>query len=143
MNKLLLYVTGIIVLAFVITFPTRDRRGIVDQIRLKVGAKDLVSKQTLRDLASEQRRKAGKKGNKFATDSATTLLDRQERLNKSVTFYCNQEFSRPTCTQWLTYCGESCRTLVNSQTWNTIMNPRRPASVTHRSQTVAARSRGR
>jgi hypothetical protein len=144
MNKILLWFTGLVMVAFVFTFPTRDRRGVVDRIRLQVGAKHLVSKKTLLEVAAEEREAARKSGRKIASDagrfdprSGTSPLDRQNRLNRSVTYYCNEDFNRQACAQWLNYCGESCRMLVRPDTWSSMTTVRKPAART-RTQAVAA-----
>jgi hypothetical protein len=111
MNKLLLWLTGIILVAFVFTFPTRDRRGTLDSIRMKVGATNAVSKTTLKELASQKGRKLASAGNP---------MERQEKLNRSVTYYCNESFNRQACGHWLNHCGEMCRMLVSPSTWNTM-----------------------
>lgn len=145
-NKLLLWFTGIVLLAFVFTFPTRDRRATVDRIRMQVGAKHLVSKQTLQQVALEQRMAATKNARKPASDTskldprgATTLVERQERLNKTITLYCNEDFNRQACAQWLNYCGESCRMLVKPDTWSAIM-VRKPVKAVARTPAKASRS---
>lgn len=51
LQKSLLGLTVLLVLAFVFTFPTRDRRRTIDSIRMKVGAENAVSQTTRKEWA--------------------------------------------------------------------------------------------
>ncbi len=123
-QKMLLYFTGLLTLAFVFTFPTRDRRGMVDRIRLQVGAEDLVSKQTLKEIAKE---KAANKSRGPATAAMaqrrmtgkgwTTVKETPRNHTRSVAYYCNEKYNKTSCGQALNSCGDSCRGLVRKDLW--------------------------
>lgn len=126
-QKWLLIFTVLIVAAFVFTWPTRDRRGMIDRIRLQVGAGHLVSKKTLKEIAAEERA-AGRRPASAAIKldaraqarGKNSAEDQKDRLVRSVTFYCNQEYDRTACAQWLNYCGESCKMLVRPDMWSNL-----------------------
>ena len=130
-QKFLLLFTGSVMLAFLFTFPTRDRRGMVDRIRLKVGAENLVSKRTLKEIAAEQKA-TGRKPSSTAKFDPKALArghnsakDNKQRMINSVAFYCNKEYDRSACAQWLNYCGESCKLMVQKDLWTKLAsNPR-------------------
>ncbi len=133
LQKWLLIFTGVVMAAFLFTFPTRDRRGMVDRIRLKVGAENLVSKRTLKEIAAEEKAagKVRKPSNtskfdpKAVARGHNTSADQQQRAIASVAFYCNKEYDRTSCAQWLNYCGESCKLLVQKDLWTKLAsNPR-------------------
>lgn len=124
-QKMLLYFTGLLTLAFVFTFPTRDNRGVVDRVRLKVGAEDLVSKQTLKEIAKEN--SAGKNRGPATAAMAqrrmtgkgwTTVKPAAPRNHtRSVAYYCNEKYNKASCGQALRACGTSCKSLVRKDLW--------------------------
>lgn len=121
MNRALLIFTGLVLLAFVFTFPTRDRRQTIDKIRMHVGAQDAISKTTLKEMAKE-RNKSRKPASleKVADKKAyarggNSVAEQHQRILNSVNFYCNQEYDRASCSQWLKYCGPSCNSMVHKE----------------------------
>jgi len=151
-QKWLLIFTGIVMFAFLFTFPTRDRRGIVDRIRLKVGADHLVSKKTLKEMAEQEAKNS--RGRKPVAVADTRKLDQkalargqnspaqqQARMQYNVSLYCNKSFDATACSQWLNTCGESCRLLVRQDLWSKF-TARRPV-VPAPSRTVATKNKGR
>ncbi len=124
-QKFLLYFTGLIMLAFIFTWPTKDRRGMIDRIRLQVGAENLVSKQTLKEIARE---KAAASGRGPATVGAmaqrkmkgkgwTTVKETPRNHTRSVAYYCNEVYNKSSCGQALKSCGDSCKSLVRKDLW--------------------------
>lgn len=123
-QKFLLFFTGAVVLAFVFTFPTRDRRGMVDRIRLHVGAEELVSKQTLKEIAKEKAAKTrgvatvGAMAPKKMTGKGwTTIKETPRNHTRSVAYYCNEVYNKNNCGQALKACGDDCKNLVRKDLW--------------------------
>lgn len=144
-QKGLLIFTVLVMAAFLFTFPTRDRRGTIDRIRLKVGAGHLVSKETLKAMAAadktQKRRPVAdtkKLDQRALARGHNSPAEQKARMEYNVSFYCNKSFDATACAQWLNTCGESCRLLVSQDLWSKI-NVRRPANLLK----TAARSRGR
>lgn len=121
MNRALLIFTGLVMFAFLFTFPTRDRRQTLDKIRLHVGAENAVSRQTQIELAKE--RAKGRKpaslekvaDKKAYARGGNSAAEQHQRVLSSVNFYCNQEYDRNACAQWMKYCGPSCSTMGHKE----------------------------
>ncbi|MGE4130109.1 MAG: hypothetical protein AB7F86_00640 [Bdellovibrionales bacterium] len=153
-QKLLLWFTGILVLVFVFTFPTKDRRGTIDRIRMKVGAKELVSERTLEQIAKEEAAKRGKlkilrstsENSEQALSEAILKTERALMLRTNVEQHCNKKFHRGACSQWLTSCGEACQLIVHKQTWTQLMgnsNVAKAKKTTTKRRSVAKRTNGK
>lgn len=133
-QKWLLIFTVLTVAAFIFTFPTRDRRGTIDRIRMKVGAEHLVSKNTLKEIQAEEvaagKRKPGptaKLDRKALARGKNSPAEVKARFEKYVSHYCNKDYDATACAQWLNSCGQSCRLLVRQDLWSK-MTGRKPAS---------------
>lgn len=86
-QKWLLGITAVLVLAFVFTFPTRDRRKTIDAIRMKVGAEDVVSKTTRREMAQakiEARKKLRHNSKQRQPASARGRVQAQNDVKRKV-----------------------------------------------------------
>lgn len=125
-QKFLLYFTGLIMLAFIFTWPTRDRRGMIDRIRLHVGAEDLVSQQTIKEIAKEKALASGRKPaatvamaqRRMTGKGWTTVKETPRSHTRNVAYYCNEQYNKSNCGQALRSCGESCRGLVRKDLWS-------------------------
>lgn len=121
LQKGLLIFTGLIMLAFFFTFPTRDRRGTIDQIRLKVGAEHLVSKQTLKAIEREKNKGRAPASLQSVADKKAysrghnSAAEQQQRVISSVNFYCHQEYNKAACAQWTKMCGPACANTAKEQ----------------------------
>jgi hypothetical protein len=121
MNRALLIFTGLVMLAFLFTFPTRDRRQTLDKIRLQVGAENAVSRQTQREMAKERARNRKPASLEKVADKrayargGNSAAEQHQRVVSSVNFYCNQEYDKNACAQWLKYCGPSCSTMGHKE----------------------------
>lgn len=150
-QKWLLIFTGLVMFAFLFTFPTRDRRGMVDRIRMKVGAEHLVSKRTLKEIAAEEAKKNGgrkpviadtrKLDQKALARGQNSPEQQQARLQYNVSLYCNKSFDGTACAQWLNTCGESCRLLVRQDLWAKFTARRQVPPAQTRA--VASKNKGR
>src|SRR5262249_54442504 len=121
--------------AFFFTWPTPDRRGQIDRIRLAVGAGDLVSKATLKEIQEEKwaagarapasadvKKLAPSRGVDPGTELKGSLVQQKRQLVRNISFYCNEEFNRQACANYLTYCGESCKLMVKKDLWVAMMS---------------------
>ncbi len=101
----------------------------IDRIRMLVGAEHLVSEQTKKEIAAEEKAGRGlasiiKPGQKISG----TKEEKKRQLVRSIARYCNEDYNAKVCKHYLTQCGESCRTLVRKEVWNKLMSKKKTSA---------------